>query len=158
MTRNARTEQFRKEILEEYCLYLIEEYKKNPLKEEEIKHLFYDNFEYIYDNEELVEEADELGLIFWNGDVDDYDFNLSNHDFLQLTWIEKYPTKDWNFGGSYDYYNGGYMYNGISWNDNLELEWLERFPFKEWNWNAISRHPNFKLEWVTRFPNKPWDL
>jgi hypothetical protein len=150
MTRNARTKQFRKEIHEQYCLYLIEEYKKNPLKEEEIKHSFYDNFEYIYNNEELVEEADELGLINWNV--------ISIHECLQLTWIEKYPTKDWNFGGSYDYYNGGYMYNGISWNDNLELEWLERFPVKEWNWNAISRHPNFEFEWVTRFPNKPWNL
>ena len=150
MTRNARTKQFRKEIQEQYCLNLIEQYEKGT-SYFIINKLIYDNFGYLYDNEELVEEADELGLIFWNV--------ISIHECLQLTWIEKYPTKDWNFGGSkLVYYYGGYMYNGISWNDNLELEWLERFPFKEWNWNAISRHPNFKFEWVTRFPNKPWNL
>ena len=99
MTRNARTKQFRKEVQYKYFINLIEDYKINPSKEEELKHSFYDNFKYIYDNEELVEEADELGLINWNASVNEYNslYGLSNHECLQLTWIEKYPTKDWDF-------------------------------------------------------------
>jgi hypothetical protein len=88
MTRNARTKQFRKEIREQYCFYLIEDYKKNPFSNYiEIKNLFYDNFKYIYNNEELVEAADELGLINW--------LNMSYHIKVCLEWLKKYPDKDW---------------------------------------------------------------
>ena len=76
MPFNAQTKQFKKEI--QYFNNLIEDYKKNPdeIKKEKIRHNFYDNFKHIYDNEELVEEADELGLILWIVKFSDKDCDL----------------------------------------------------------------------------------
>ena len=59
MTSNTWTKQFRKEIQEEYFNNLIEECEKET---------FYDNFEHIYDNKVIVENAIELRIIVWTYD------------------------------------------------------------------------------------------
>ena len=102
MTRNARTKQFRKEIQEEYFSYLIEEYKKNRLNWEyefEIQKLVSDNFEHLYDNVEMIEKLEKMGLIEWGRGYNNWIYDvpgLSMNENLQIEWIEKYPTKDWD--------------------------------------------------------------
>ena len=129
MTRNARTKQFRKEIQEEYFNNLIEEYKKNSNKFFQRK-LFYDNFEHIYDNKVLVDEAYDLGIIVWSFDWEWWEADsISNHPNLSLDWIEKFPEKNWDW-------------KIISQHNNLQLEWIEKFPDKDWDWKNISKHPN----------------
>jgi hypothetical protein len=102
MKRNARTKQFRKEIQEEYFSYLIEEYKKNRLNWEyefEIQKLVSDNFEHLYDNVEMIEKLEKMGLIEWGRGYNNWIYDvpgLSMNENLQIEWIEKYPTKDWD--------------------------------------------------------------
>ena len=174
MTRYARTMQFRKEINEEYFLNIIEYYKKNRLNgvnDYEIQKIICDNFEYFYENVEMIENIEKMvpGLIEWGSYFPAYidsgyiRLGLSSARKLHLKWIEKYPEKDWNRSyisknpnlqiewiekmdkmGLIDWFN-------VSRNPNLQLTWLERFSEKPWDWNDISRNPNLQIKWLETY-------
>mgnify|MGYP006099458521 CR=1 FL=1 len=184
MTRYARTKQFRKEILEQYCLYLIEEYKKNNINEKDIQELVYDNFEYLYENVEMIEKLEKLGLIEWNEIsihdnlkiewIDKYSNKswtwhaISWNKNLELSWLEKYPKKEWNWHNIavnknlqiewIDKYPNKLCWNGLSMNQNLKIEWIDKYPYFEWSWNYITYNPNFNIEWMEKYPTKDWGL
>jgi hypothetical protein len=146
MTRNARTTQFRKEIQKQYCLNLIEHYEKG-ISYFIINKLIYDNFGHLYDNEDLVEELVKRGLIEWGKGHINMIYSakgLSTNPNLELSWIDKYPMKEWDF--SY-----------ISKHPNFKITWIEKMPMKEWCWTELSLHPNFKIEWMDMFPDKDWN-
>ena len=128
MTRNARTNQFRKKINEEYVNNIISEYNKTDNTDNTLYKLHVyvtENFYKFYDNVEMVEKLDKLGLIVWQTRFiyNNYVHGIQNN--VTMEYLEKYPMKNWNWVT-------------ISYNANIELYWLEKHPEWNWDWSSIS--------------------
>ena len=62
---------------------------------------------------------------------------LSSHRNFDLSWVERFPEKPWDFG-----------FGGVSSAPKLCLEWIMRMPGAGWSMSGISANANFAFGWV----------
>ena len=183
--RNQRILNFKKELTKEYIRLTFSEFKKlNDLENEfaffgghydqyksestlaRIENLsfnlvliIFDNFEYLYKDEELVNELNNYELIHWQ--------RLSYAFDLNIEWIKKYKDMKWDYVmiGSHNNFKIDWVYEnpelpwnwneGISDNFNLELSWIENNLDKDWNFSLVSK--KCELSWIKKYPDWNWD-
>lgn len=71
---------------------------------------------------------------------------LSKHPQLCLSWLEKYPTEDWNW-------------IEVSSHPNFSIEWIQIDDKIKWKYSVyhLSRNPNLTIEWVKVELDFGWD-
>jgi hypothetical protein len=69
---------------------------------------------------------------------------LSENKNIDISWIDRYPDKNWCF-------------HHLGYSENFDISWVIKYQYKDWNWCVISASKNLDVSWINAFPNKDWN-
>ena len=83
----------------------------------------------------------------------DYD-DLSQHQFLNLEWIERHKSGNWNFR-KMSYLRPFSRSRDLQF---IDKQWLLKYQDEDWDPDGLMEQPMFELTWLLILPNLKWNL